>query len=116
MKNFETYLTGRMHKIISPVFFILMLLLFAFGFQQCSDICTDSRSIIYYEPVYTSVADLRAAIKNTPTVREIVNPGKLYYLNGYIFINQPNEGLHVINNMNPQSPVYTSFIEIPGNF
>ena len=45
----------------------------------------------------------------------IVNTGKLYIRDKWIFLNEVNKGIHVIDNSNPSSPVKTSFIAIPGN-
>jgi hypothetical protein len=65
-------------------------------------------------PIYMSYEDLRAAVKmNVP--RELVNPGKIYFKDGYIFINEELKGIHIIDNRNPASPQNVGFIEIPGN-
>ncbi|RZK46926.1 MAG: hypothetical protein EOO94_01765 [Pedobacter sp.] len=59
-------------------------------------------------------AELLAAIKsNTPI--EISSPGKLYTYGKYIFLNDVNTGVHVIDNSNPTSPQNIGFINIPGN-
>ncbi len=47
--------------------------------------------------------------------REISNPGKLYHYGAYILINELFEGVHIINNQNPESPVNIGFIQVPGN-
>ncbi len=99
-------------KISQLIYLVLLLGVIS----ACSDVCTDVRSYIYYEPIYTSLEEVRAGIKNNPVEHEIKNPGKIYYLNGNVLINQPGEGIHVINNANPANPQYRTFIEIPGNF
>ncbi|MEI9810605.1 MAG: hypothetical protein WDO16_23555 [Bacteroidota bacterium] len=57
---------------------------------------------------------MRANIKsNAP--KEIVKTGKLYIFGHYIFLNEIDKGIHVINNANPASPQQVAFIDIPGN-
>jgi hypothetical protein len=41
--------------------------------------------------------------------------GKFYFYNNFIFINEKNKGIHIINNEDPQSPQNIAFINIPGN-
>ena len=47
--------------------------------------------------------------------KDLINPGKLYFKDGYIFINEAFEGIHIIDNNNPENPQNIAFIEIPGN-
>jgi hypothetical protein len=42
------------------------------------------------------------------------NPGKIYFKDGYIFINEEFKGIHIIDNQNPSSPQSIGFIEVPG--
>jgi hypothetical protein len=68
----------------------------------------------YYKPVYKTTAEVRANIKsNTP--RPVERPGKLYLFGKYIFLNEIDKGIHVIDNTNPFSPQNIAFIDIPGN-
>lgn len=65
-------------------------------------------------PIYMSYKDLRTAVKmNAP--RELENPGKIYFKEGFIFINEELKGIHIIDNRNPASPQNVGFIEVPGN-
>lgn len=57
-------------------------------------------------------------IRNTPlnsNVRDIVNPGKIYYAQDYILIGEEEHGIHVINNLDPSNPIPVNFIDIPNN-
>jgi len=65
-------------------------------------------------PVYLSYEDLREAVKTT-SANDLVNPGKIYFKDGYIFVNEEMKGIHIIDNRNPRSPQNLKFIEIPGN-
>lgn len=60
-----------------------------------------------------SYANLRTAVKTEPNV-DLVNPGKIYFKDNYIFIIEELKGIHVFDNTNPSSPLKKSFITIPG--
>ena len=78
--------------------------------------CMDQYTEVFTanSPVYMSYDDLRKAVKTTEAT-ELVNPGKIYFKDGYIFINEEMKGIHIIDNRNPENPQNLSFIEIPGN-
>jgi hypothetical protein len=78
--------------------------------------CKDQYTEVFTanSPIYMSYDDLRAAVKmNAP--RELENPGKIYFKDGYIFINEELKGIHIIDNRNPASPQNLGFIDVPGN-
>lgn len=102
----------KISAIRSSIVFILISIFF---FQACvKDNCRKTHSYTFYEPVYKTSAAVRANIKsNSP--REIQNPGKLYIYGQYIFLNEIDKGIHVINNANPSQPKNIAFIDIPGN-
>lgn len=65
-------------------------------------------------PVYESKAVVKANIKsNNP--KEIQNPGKIYLYGKYIFLNEIDKGIHIIDNSDPASPKNIAFLDIPGN-
>ena len=78
--------------------------------------CTDKvfETFMANEPVYLSYEDLRSAVKMT-TAREMNNPGKIYFKDQYIFINEKMKGVHVYDVSDPANPQNKGFIEIPGN-
>ena len=94
---------------------VTAILLLVFMLSGCTDSCTTTTSYTYYEPVYKTTQEIRAAVKMEEP-RELVNPGKIYIYDKYLFINQPNEGIHIIDNTNKKDPTAISFINIPGNF
>ena len=59
-------------------------------------------------------AAFKKSVKVTSS-EDIVKPGKIYFKDHYIFINESLKGIHVIDNSNPSDPQFVSFIEIPGN-
>lgn len=94
---------------------ILLLLLFSFTFSDCSDKCEETTYMVYYEPVYSTSAEIKAAVK-LEEPRPMSQIGRIYYKDGYIFINEAGEGIHIIDNRDPANPAQTAFLNIPGNF
>jgi hypothetical protein len=78
--------------------------------------CTDKifETFTANSPVYLSYTDLRSAVKMT-AAREMNNPGKIYFKDQYIFINEKMKGVHVYDVSDPKNPQNKGFIEIPGN-
>ena len=87
----------------------------AFIFSGCvKDTCKRAYHYSWYEPLYKTSDQVRADIKsNAP--KEISEPGKMVVIGNYIFLNEINKGIHVINNSNPAAPKNVAFITIPGN-
>jgi hypothetical protein len=104
MKNNQTI------RIIGILFVLLPV-----GFSACvKDTCKQRYTYTYYEPVYKTKAEVRANIKSNAPM-DMKNTGKLYILGNYIFLNEVDKGIHVIDNSNPSSPRNIAFIDIPGN-
>jgi hypothetical protein len=90
-----------------------ILLLFAMViFTSCMDEYTEE--FVGNSPIYLSYEDLRASIKKTDA-QDLVNPGKIYFKDDYLFVNEEFKGIHIINIGNPENPENIGFIEIPGN-
>ena len=92
---------------------ILPLLVLVLAFTSA---CTDKVYETFHAnaPIYLSYEDLRQAVKMTPA-REMNNPGKIYFKDQFIFINEMMEGVHVFDVSDPANPQNKGFIEIPGN-
>ena len=94
---------------------ILLLLPFTLCFflSGClKDKLTKTYTILI--PVYKAKTEVYANIKsNAP--REVGSPGKIFLYGNYIFLNEVDKGVHVIDNSNPANPVSKAFINIPGN-
>jgi len=73
-----------------------------------------SHTYTLYKPVFKTLAQMRAGIKSE-TPRPIEQPGKIYLFGNYIFLNETNRGIHVIDNSQPDNPQQVAFINIPGN-
>jgi len=65
-------------------------------------------------PVYMSYAKLREK-PDILSPRDIKKTGKIYIYNDLLFVNEPNVGIHVIDNSNTHNPKKLSFIDLPGN-
>ena len=93
---------------------------FIFGFISIlftgclKDTCSHSKTYSWFEPLYKTSAEVRANIKSNPA-RDIQNPGKLFIIGNYIYLNEVDKGIHIIDNSNPSSPKNIAFIDIPGN-
>lgn len=71
----------------------------------------------YYDalsPVYMDFDEFRQPLKAMPA-KGIKQAGKIYFKDNYIFVNEPNEGIHIIDNANPSTPQKIAFYEIMGN-
>lgn len=91
-----------------------LVLLVSTGFWACNDQCKETRVTRTFVPVTRSLKELRTGVK-AESARALQRPGKMYVKGSYLFINEIKEGIHVIDNSNPASPQFISFINIPGN-
>ena len=78
------------------------------------DDCTSSTTYTQYDPVYTPLSEIRKDIQ-AEGPKDLVSPGKIYFYQNYLLINEINEGIHLINNENPEAPEPVAFLPIPGN-
>jgi len=90
---------------------LIMVLLMA-----VSTSCTDKVFETYTanSPVYMSYDALRSSVKMS-AARDLNTPGKIYFKDQYIFINERMKGVHVYDVSDPANPQNKGFIEIPGN-
>ncbi len=106
-----------MKKYIPVSANIFLLFIYSILFSGCvkdNVSCKHPYSYTFYKPLYKTTAEVRANIKsNAP--REIQNPGKIFIIGNYIFMNEVDKGIHVIDNSNATSPKNIAFIDIPGN-
>lgn len=97
------------------------LITFVFGLalinlvSSCADKCETARTYTFFEPIYADLEEVRAGFKITGPV-DMKSTGKIYLFGQYIFINEPGEGVHIIDNQDRKNPVIKKFITIPGNF
>lgn len=83
-------------------------------FSGClKDKCESTLIYQVYQPVYVKMDEVRNDLR-TEAPRAVKKPGNIYVYDNYLFIAEQREGIHVIDNSNPSSPVNVSFIKIPG--
>lgn len=75
---------------------------------------TATKTYTLFTPVYQTLAEVRANIKSNAPL-PVKNPGKIFVLGNYIFLNEIDKGVHIIDNSNPAAPVNKYFVSIPGN-
>ncbi len=93
-----------------------LLSILAIGLALFQFSCSDriEETYLVNTPEYMSYADLRSSfsLKSAEAIRQ---PGKIYFKDNFIFVNEYQKGIHVINNADPSAPKAIAFIEIPGN-
>jgi len=102
-----------MKRFLLPSFAGITIMILTFFLQGClKDKVT--RTYTTLTPVYESKDVVLANIKSN-TSKTIESPGKIFIYGDYIFLNELDKGVHIIDNSNPSNPVVKAFINIPGN-
>ncbi len=65
-------------------------------------------------PVFELKSTILANINSNPR-QAIGQTGQIYVKGSYIYLNEVDKGIHVIDNSDPSHPVQTAFLAIPGN-
>ncbi|MET4107996.1 hypothetical protein [Hymenobacter sp. UYP22] len=101
-----------MHKLYSLIAGGGLLL----GLTSCWGLVdpVDRIPLPQYKPLLMARTQLEQAVAVLPP-RELHNTGKIYLRDPYIFINEQYEGIHIINNQDPEHPQPVAFLRIPGN-
>ncbi|MEP7257372.1 MAG: hypothetical protein ABI687_03270 [Flavitalea sp.] len=69
--------------------------------------------ILAYVPIYAQPGTTTViSIENSRSTKKA---GKIYAYRNYIFQNELNEGIHIIDNSNPSQPHKIAFLKIPYN-
>ncbi|MBO6524198.1 MAG: hypothetical protein JJ971_10265 [Balneolaceae bacterium] len=98
-----------------PLNFILSsFFLISIVFSGCEDKRVQTVSWIEYEPVYLSEAEFTASVQ-LQSPQDLEEPGKIYFYDGYLFVNEVNKGVHIIDNSDPANPENVGFLNIPAN-
>ena len=90
----------------------LILLLALCIMQGCVKDQVMTRTTVY-RPVYKTKEEVRANIKSSSPIA-LTAPGKLFYKDGYVFLNELNKGVHIIDVRNPAAPSNIAFVHVPG--
>ncbi len=97
-----------MKQFLLPLFFLILLTACEIdtGTVQFPD-----GEVEGYYPVYEDQETSRIEVL---PARGLSSPGKIYVHNQYLFVVDQGEGVHVINNNNPDEPQPVSYIAVPG--
>lgn len=66
-----------------------------------------------YQPVLMNYDQLKESVYSEPP-RSVGIPGKIYLYPPYIFLIERYEGIHIIDNTDPENPQNVRFINVPG--
>jgi len=93
-------------------FFFLSLIFFSF--MSCYNDETDYEFVNVATAEVMSKSEFRSSVKIiAPQTIQML--GKIYTYNNFIFVNDVNKGIHIIDNSNPVTPKAIAYIKIPGN-
>ncbi|MFS4418174.1 LVIVD repeat-containing protein [Maribacter sp. 2307ULW6-5] len=92
------------------------LLLFALflAFSACDD-QEDIRDVMVATPIVMNAAEFKADAISIMEPQAIVSSGKIYAYRHYIFVNDVNQGIHVLDNRDPYQPKKVAYIKVAGN-
>ena len=92
----------------------ITLALLTAAFSGCKDNTFERVTYEANVPVYMSFSDFRTSFaKSEP--QEIKVPGKIYFKDNYLFVNEYAKGIHIIDNSDPSDPKKIGFYKILGN-
>jgi hypothetical protein len=95
-------------KRIAPLILFVVVLFFSGCLKDSIE-----RKYTFYRPVYRTKDQVRQNIKSLQAV-DLVKPGKMFYKDGYVFLNELDKGVHIIDVKNPAAPLKVAFVNIPG--
>ncbi len=112
MKSIRSKLSKpRTESLLTLIFTSLITILFL---ASCQDLHQQTITWVEYEPVYMTQEEFINAV-DLEESRDLENPGKIYFYNGYLLVNEVNKGIHIFDNSDPASPQSVGFINIPAN-
>ena len=94
------------------IYFFLSILFVLYSCEQ--EECQTSYTYNVFEPVYKSSEEINEDIVFVED-RTLENPGKFFYYENLILINERGSGVHIVDNSDVQSPEKLGFIAIEGN-
>lgn len=80
----------------------------------CKDNFIEQHTYTANVPIYMSWSDLRKTNASLAP-KAIVEQGKIYIKDNFLFVNEKYKGIHVFDNSNPTDPLDRGFINVPGN-
>lgn len=90
----------------------LLLLISLFLLSSCGD--KQMQTFTANAPLYLPYDELRASFM-VSQAEDMVRPGKIYFMEPYMYINEYQKGIHVVDLSDQTQPRLSAFISIPGN-
>lgn len=101
-------------KLSSPLLFSIGLLTAGIILILCTSFSPAESYYYGYKPYYMKRADLNNSVVYQDTAHDMVDPGKIYVRGNQLFINEKYQGIHIVDNSNPEMPTRVAFIFAPG--
>lgn len=95
--------------------FVMIIATTVFTGCKESDFRTETVEVMENEPVFMSVKEFRDRDIKIKSAQPISKQGKICFYNGYLYISEPDKGIHIIDNRDPRSPKAVGFVELEGN-
>ena len=115
METLENRLQKRIYVSLYALLFLTVLLAISVLLEGCTDSCEVRSEYTYFEPVYTTVAELRSSI-SLKEPQPITGIGRIYLKDGMLLIGDPGQGIHIIDNRDPSNPIPLKYLSIPGTY
>ncbi|MDL2322393.1 hypothetical protein LJC52_00210 [Bacteroidales bacterium OttesenSCG-928-A17] len=94
-------------------------ILFFIGVAVLFAACENNGSMVQYkinEPVFMPKTEFRNSVNVTNDAKTLTGSGKICFYNGFLYISDPGNGVHIVNNTDPANPKMVGYIELPGNY
>lgn len=98
---------------MKKIFYLLSLVVIALA--SCTDHVTETITYKINEPIFMTATAFRNSVKVSSEAHKISNLGKMCFYNDYLYISEPEKGIHIIDNRDPANPQIVGFIELLGN-
>ena len=91
MDTLENRLQKRIHVSLYALLFLTVLLGISVLLEGCTDKCEVTNEYVYYEPVFSTVEQIRAGISLTDP-QPIKGVGRIYYNDGLMYRKRTRRG------------------------
>ena len=82
---------------------------------SCDDTVKETVTYKISEPIFMPTEAFRGSVRVSEEPVEIKKQGKICFHEGYLYISEPEKGIHIIDNRTPSNPQSIGFIELLGN-
>lgn len=101
-------------KIFSTSILVILGILL-FTNISCKDELVRTQSFTVRVPVFMTAKQIRSQVIRPQAPKSLGSAGRIYLYKNFLLINEPNKGLHIVDNSNPARPIFLNYIQIPGN-